>query len=110
MKHDPTLIKPHADYHRRKPPMVIIKPQAYPAVPKPAAREWKVSQYAPIVQNGLAATGTNAAAMLNLSHLPGDAPPEVCLAWAQMFCQALEGGLRAPEAAQTADRSVRGGR
>lgn len=106
MTHDPNRIKPYANYHRREKPMVIIKPQAYPAKPKPKPRNWKVAQYVPIVREGLVNNGTRAIALLNLSWLPEDASPQVCLAWARAFCQALEGGLRAPAAAQVADRAL----
>jgi len=106
MTDDPTRIKPYADYHRKDKPMVIIKPQAYPAKPKPKPRNWKVAQYVAIVREGFTSNGTMAIEMLNLSWLPADASPQRCLAWARSFCQALEGGLRAPAAAELADRAL----
>ena len=109
MKHDPTWIKPNADYKLKPKPLILIKPECYEPEPEPQPRSWKVSQYVPIVKRGLAPSGTNAAAMLNMSWLPEDASPDDCLAWTLVFCHAVEGGVRAREAARIADRQLKVG-
>ena len=105
MANDPSMIKPYADYHNKN-RLVIVQPAAFVKEGKPAPRSWKVSQCSPLLQNGLVRNGTRAVELLNLSKLPGDAPPEQCLAWARSFCQAIEGGLDVETAARTANNNI----
>jgi hypothetical protein len=107
MCHDPKLVKPYAEYHAHARPMVIVQAAAREKIRSPQKRIWKVSQYVPIVEHGLAASGSYAVAMLNLSGLRTSSSPALCLAWAHSFCQALEGGVAAETAAAIADRHVK---
>lgn len=106
--HDPALIKPYADYHRRENPLVIIQPAAYPVQPNPPVRKWTVAQCVPLVQDGLARNGTHAAALLNLSWLPETSSPEMCLEWVRALRGGLESGASLGNAARAADRLVLG--
>ena len=107
MKHDPTLIKPNADYHDKRKPAILIAPAASRPPKNPPKRRWKVSQYVPLVKEGIAGNGSQAVAMLDLSWLPGNANPGKCLAWARAFCEAVQGGLQAREAADAVNKVVK---
>jgi len=106
MKHDPKLIKPKAAYHDDQKPLILIYRQGKPPI-KPGRRAWKVSQYVPIVKDGLAGNGTLAVEMLNLSNLPVTSEATKCLAWARAFCQAMEGGEEVEAAVEVADGRVK---
>ena len=115
MLHDPALIKPNADNHRRtmaddvmdsKAKPLILLPNPMLPLPKPRRRPWKINQLMPIVYPGLANNCTYAADMLNLSNLPVDASPEQCLSWVRLFTDSLECGSDSATAVAVANESV----
>lgn len=106
--HDPALVKPYADYHRKQDPLVVIQPAAHSPKSIPPARNWVVAQLVPLVQGGLARNGTQAVAILNLSWLPATSSPQVCLDWARHFRDRLDHGEGMFAAARSADQQVLG--
>lgn len=108
MEHDPALIKPYADYHHKRDPLVVIQPAAHSAQSLPPARNWVVAQLVPLVQGGLARNGTHAVAILNLSWLPVTSSPQVCLEWARHFRNRLDNGDELIAASRSADQQVLG--
>lgn len=122
MIHDPSLIKPNADYHKRTmaddrrtmaddhydsklKPLVLInarKPKRFVLPP----RSWSIKQVIPIVQKRLAANATLAVKILNLSNLPNDSTPEHCILWVETFLESLEALKDQDDAADAADRAV----
>jgi hypothetical protein len=91
---------------RRK---VIVQKAAYRREPPLRKRAWKISQYLPLVKLRLVRNGTQAVALLNLSHLPADASPEACVAWGRSFRRAIEAGQELEQAVQSADQSIQAG-
>ena len=106
MSNEPRPIKPDADDHHDRKPLILINRQVKPRR-KPVRRAWKVSQYVPLVRHGLAGNGTLAVDMLNLSNLPVTCSAEKCLAWARAFCRGLEGGVQVGAALEAADGKVK---
>ena len=115
MYHDPTLIKPYADYHRRTmaddhydrklKPLVLINARK-PKRQVPPPRSWKVNQVIPVVKRGLASNPTNVVWMLNMSNLPTSATPKQCLLWVETFLESLNALNDRDEAAELADKAV----
>jgi len=115
MSHDPALIKPYADYHRRTmaddhydskfKPLVLINARK-PKRKVPPPRSWKVNQVIPIVKKRLSNNPTNAVWMLNMSNLPASATPKQCLLWVETFLESFEALNDRDEAADAADKAV----
>ena len=115
MLHDPTLIKPYADYHRRSmaddhydrklKPLILINAKK-PKRQVPPPRSWKVNQVIPIVKKRLASNPTNAVWMLNLSNLPSSATAKLCVLWVEPFLEALNALDDRDEATDSADKAV----
>ena len=89
---------------------VIVQKAAYRREPPLQKRAWKVSQYLPLVKLRLVRNGTQAVALLNLSRLPPDASPEICVAWGRSVYRAIEAGQELEQAAGTADKAIEAGK